>query len=215
MKNVLLFFISISSCLNLLAQTDIKFNFEVCNSDFQLHIKRIYSKDIIDKIKFNQDLSYCHYSDFYTTKNGIINYKNSDSLKIVPYQYVLQYDIHDTNDDIITSLKIDYRCYDNLLRMDKIEDLDEILKPAINVIKGKAITVKEACEIAKGKEYSISEWDIDYEKKKKSNDYKSFLPRLVWTLKEKLPEKEGGYYKVLQINAKNGNIINQYEEYGL
>ncbi|AXP79789.1 hypothetical protein CJ739_692 [Mariniflexile rhizosphaerae] len=215
MKNILFFLISISSCFNLLAQTDLKFNFEVCNSDFQFYIKKIYSKDIIAQIKFNRDSSYSYYSDFYTSKNRTINYKNSDSLKIVPYQYVLQYDIHDTNNDIITSLKVDCRCYDNLLRIDKIEDLDEILKPAIDVITGKAITVKEACEIAKDKGYSISEWDIDYEKKKGSNDYKLFLPRLVWTLKEKLPEKEGGYYKVLKINAKNGNIISQYEEYDL
>lgn len=215
MKNLLIIFITVILNSNLSAQTNIKSNFEICNSDFQFYIKKIYSKDIITQIKFNRDSSYIYYSDYYATKNGIINYKNSDSLKIVPYQYVLQYDIHDTNDDIITSLRIDCRCYDNLLRIDKIEDIDEILKPAIKVINGKAITVKEACEIGKDKGYSISEWDIDYEKKKESNDYKIFLPRLVWTLKEKLSEKEGGYYKVLQINAKNGNIISQYKEYGL
>jgi len=215
MKNLLVIFITLFLSNSLSSQTNIKNNFEVCNSDFQFNIKRIYTKEIIKLVVFNRSMSYGYYSNYYTGKNEMINYNYSDSLKVVPYQYVLRYDIHDVNDNVIGSININCRCYDNLLKMDKIEDLDEILKPQMEVIKGKALTLKQVFEIAKAKGYSIDEWDIDYEKKKGSNEYKYFFPKLIWTLKEKLSEEEGGYYKVLQINARNGNVINEYKEYGL
>jgi hypothetical protein len=197
------------------SQTNIKNNFEICNSDFQLYFKRIYSKDIIDHIKFNRDSSYSYYSDYLTGRNEKVNYRDIDSLKIIPYQYVLIYNVLDVNDDVLTSLKIDCRCYDDLLRMDEIEDYYEILKPAMEVIKGKALTLREVFNIARKRGYSITEWNLDYEKTLASNEYKKFLPKLVWTIKEKIAAEKGGYYKVLEINARNGSIMNEYKEYGL
>lgn len=215
MRNLIAIFITLFLSHNLSSQTNIKNNFEICDSDFQFYLKKRYSKDIIDHIKFNKDSSFSYYSDYFIGENIKVNYRNSDSLKIVPYQYVLSYDILDVNDDVITSFSINCRCYDNLLRMDKIEDFDEILKPEIEVITGNALTLNEAFNLAKKRGYSITQWNLDYEKKKGSNEYKKIFPKLVWTLKEKLPKGKGGYYKVLQINARNGRVMNEYQEYGL
>lgn len=202
-------------------QKTVKFGYVICESEVQSELILLYGKDLAkNHFRLNKELSYSFCVDYENFGHHKLSYQDSDSLKIVPYEYVLLYEIIDDDANIISTFRMNCSYSDRLLRLDPFPGLREYLSPQIKVLEGKTISLKEVLLIAKRAGYkNIIEWDIDYEKNKKRH-YKWFFPRLVWTLKEEVSkvDNEGrvyGYKKVITINAKNGRVLNQYEEFDL
>ncbi|WP_297333755.1 hypothetical protein [Flavobacterium sp.] len=132
---------------------DIKFNY-------------FFSDSIKAHIKFNKDISYSYYVDNNDKNHYQLSYKNSDSIKVYPYQYVLLYKIRDKNKNIIETFTMDCICKDKQLMLEGWSDLDEYLKPQIEVLKGNALSLDEVLIIAREKGFiNVIEWEIDYQKK--------------------------------------------------
>lgn len=194
------------------AQYNIEQDYSVCKEYFLLKLRRLNKENLVQQIRFNKELSYAYYTDFDSAQHYIVKYNSSDSIKIVPYQYTLWYNIFDKDDNILKSFRVECRRYDKELRLDKFEGLKDFLEPVVKVVERKVISLEKALDIAKDNGYEITTWEIDYEKKEDSNDYKTFFPRLIWTLKG---QKINGGIKVIQINAKNGRVIKEYQEFSL
>jgi len=82
-----------------------------------------------------------------------------------------------------------------------LNDTKEIVKPYLKVLQNKVkVDLEGAIKIAKEEGLkSISEWDIDFEKRK-----------LIWTIKDK--ETNKNEWKVIKINANRSRDYNYYLE---
>ncbi|GEM52635.1 hypothetical protein [Empedobacter brevis] len=205
---VLLFLFSISNAQN----NRITSGFKSCEESFYIQtLFPIFGKSfVIEHFKMDSVNSYFNYIDYTTNESYLkAQVKNLDTIKAIPTEYVLILNvIH--NDQKIGFVKVGCHYQDNLIRADKWKGLKDYLKPQLKVIEGKVINLEKALKISKNRGYEITSWEIDYETKQNSNDYKIFFPRLIWTLKE---QKNNRRTKVLQINAKNGRVIKEYQKF--
>lgn len=198
------------------AQKGIKYDYKICNDIVNTKLKLKYKSNFIEKhFKFNKDLSFSYYIDYKDYQHHKLDYNDSETVSIVPYQYVLLYEVIDNDGNTVSTLKMNCFYREKSLELERMDNLEDFLLPQMKVINGKALSLDKVLQIAKIKGYSdVSEWDIDYEKNK-DNEYKWFFPRLIWTLKEPVKNEKESYMKVIQLNAKNGRVLKEFKEYGL
>jgi hypothetical protein len=206
---VLLFLLTVNLAI---AQSKTKFAFDVCDSKFFFEVNKYFNKEVRDHFILKKDLSYSYYIDSYTKQNIELDFENSDTIECVPYQYVLKYDLVDHEMNVIQSFYIDFIYKNGLLEMENLGDLEAFFKPYTLVVEKKLIQINQAIQIAIKHGYKPVHYELDYEKKVASNNYKKFKPKIIWTLKELFNDetKKYSYYRVIEINAKNGKVLREY-----
>jgi len=196
------------------SQQNIKLGFESCEQSFNYQtLWPMFGKSFVkEHFKMDSINSYFNYIDYKTNESYLkVGIESSDTITSIPTQYALILSIVDNNQEI-GSVKVDCHYQDNVIKADKWKGLKDYIEPQLKVIEGKTISLEKALKIAKNRGYEIGTWEIDYEKKLGSNDYKTFFPRLIWTIKG---QKNNSGIEVIQINAKNGNIIKEFQEYNI
>lgn len=195
----------------------IKSDFKICEESFYFQtLWPMFGRSFVkEHFKVDSTSSYFNYIDQRTNESYLrVGIESSDTIAFLPTQYVLILNVMHRNQEI-GFFKVDCHYQNNSIRADKWVGLKEYLKPQIKVIEGKAIDLEKALDIAEKDGYdtvNLTVWEIDYEKKKGTNDYKKFFPRLVWTLKKPV---DIGRINVIQINAKSGKVLKKYIEYNI
>lgn len=193
--------------INLLsAQPNIDYGYKVCNSSFVMELKRNFGSEISEKFIFNIEKSYSYYIDFDSKQNIKLESSKLNSITCTPYQYVLNYQLIDDESNIIRSFNISFIYKDGSLQMENLGDFKDFFSPYTLVIEKKLISLTKAIRVAENKNYKISSYDLD--------NYRKNQSKIVWILKEPVKYKDdnGFYNRVIVINAKNGKILEEYEE---
>ena len=196
-----------------IAQDKTKHNYEICNSLFSLELKKNFDKNFNDSFILKKELSYAYYIDSKTMQNVKLEFKNSNLIDCVPYQYVLKYQLVDDEFNIIHSFNINFLYRNGLLELERLGNFKDFFTPYSLVVEKKLINVSRAKQIAKDNGFNSTSYELDYEKKEGTNEYKNFKPKIIWSFKELVKNEKENYYKVILINAKNGRVLKKYEEF--
>ncbi len=188
------------------SQYKVEYDYKVCNSSFLMVLNRSFDKEISEKFIFNKEKSYAYYIDFETKQNVKLDFGNSKNIACVPYQYVLNYQLIDDESNVIRSFNISFFFKEGSLEMENLGNFKDFFSPYTLVIEKKLISLNTAMRIAENKNYKISTYDLE--------NYRKNQSKIVWIFKEPVKYKDGSdfYNRVIVINAKNGKILEEYEE---
>jgi hypothetical protein len=201
---VLLFFLNVNL---MFAQYNIEYAYTVCNSIFLMELNRNFDKQISEKFVLNKELSCAYYIDFDTKLNIKLEFRDSKNSNCVPYQFVLNYHLIDEESNVIQSFNISFFYKDGILQMDSLANLKDFFRPYTLLIENKLISLNKALLIAVNKGYRATLFELKY--------YNFNKRKVIWAIKELVKNEKNLelYYKVILINAKNGKVLKEYQEF--